>query len=127
MVQKKRITNFVLMTPRCNSLSIVGKIPKLSPRPSCSISPLLCSISTAPLINTLQLSSSSPSFKTTIPARSTTAKTITAQSALLTAKVIFVKAFSCCVNSKSVSMSSSVLSIGSFSKHSRTGSRTVKL
>jgi len=32
-----------------------------------------------------------------------------------------------CENSKSVSMSSSVLSTGSFSKHSRTGSRTVKL
>lgn len=115
------------MIPRCKSLSMVGRMPKLSPTCSCSTSPLLYSTSTVPLIRTLQLSSSSPSVRTTIPARSTTANTMTAHSARLTARVMFVKALRCCVNSRRTSMSSSDLSTGSFSRHSLTVSRTVKL
>ena len=72
-------------------------------------------------------SSSSPSFMTTVPAFSTTAKTITRHKARRTERVMLANALRCCVNSSRISISSSDRSDGSFSKHSRTVSRTVKL
>lgn len=50
-----------------------------------------------------QLLTSSPSFRTMVPAFSTTANTITAQSSLLTDMVMFAKAGNWCMNSKSCS------------------------
>merc|ERR1719481_1675792 len=63
---------------------------------------------------TLQLSNSSPSFMTTVPALSTTANTMAAHIFILTAWVMSAKASSVWVNSISISISSSTLSVGSF-------------
>jgi hypothetical protein len=94
---------------------------------------ITCSTSTWPWISTDHESNSSPSFITTVPAFSTTANTITLHKALRTASGTLVKAtdhlkaFTCCVNFKGVSTSSSDRSEGDFSRHSRIVSRTVKL
>lgn len=51
-----------------------------------------------------RLRTSSPSFSTMVPARSTTAKTMTAQSSLLTDMVMFANAGSWCMNSSNCSV-----------------------
>ena len=71
----------------------------LSPRSSVWVSPWPWLMSTLPLMMTLHESSSSPSFMTTVPAFSTTAKTITRHSARRTDSVILANARKCCVNS----------------------------
>merc|ERR1719491_1988135 len=73
-----------------------------------------------------QLSNSSWSFITMVPALSTTAKTMARHMDILTAWVMSANAFRVWVNSMSISMSSSPLSEGSFSRQSRTASLRVK-
>merc|ERR1719431_543480 len=73
-----------------------------------------------------QLSSSSWSFITIVPALSTTAKTMARHIDIRTAWVMSANASSVWVNSMSISMSSSPRSEGPFSRQSLTASLRVK-